>query len=103
MNRRFSLAMAAFLVVWGCTGLASAQYEPLDNWYFLYVEGGIGTPQSTDQIVGIALDPALVGQIQASTLIQPDWSSSPVFRVGGGYRWSGGSRISLSYWQFDDD
>ncbi|MBD3869092.1 MAG: hypothetical protein IFK94_13300 [Acidobacteria bacterium] len=103
MTRRFSLAVAVFLVVFGATGLTCAQYETLDNWYFLYLEGGIGTPKSTDQIVGIALDPALGGGIQTSTLIQPDWSSSPVFRIGGGYRWSGGSRITLSYWQFDDE
>jgi hypothetical protein len=103
MNNRFSLAIVAFLVVFGGTGIAGAQYEALDNWYFLYLEGGIGTPKSTDQIVGIAMDPAPGGGIQTSTLIQPDWSSSPVFRVGGGFRWSGGSRITLSYWQFDDN
>jgi hypothetical protein len=103
MARRFSLAVAAFLVVFAGTGSANAQYEPLDSWYFIYLEGGVATPKSTDQIVGIAIDPALADQIQTSTLIQPDWDSSPVFRVGGGYRWSGGSRITLSYWQFDDD
>jgi hypothetical protein len=101
--RSFFLAAVALVIASGVPGTALAQYDPLDSWFFIYVEGGVATPKSTDQFVGVSVDAGGSGQIQTSTYIQPDWSSSPVFRVGGGFRWGGGSSVTVSYWQFDDD
>jgi len=101
--RLIYLAAIVLVVASSVPGAALAQHDPLDSWFFIYVEGGVATPKSTDQIVGVTVDAGGAGQVQTSTLIQPDWSSSPVFRVGGGFRWGGGSRVTVSYWQFDDD
>lgn len=97
------LTVFALVIASSTPGIVMADYEPLDSWFFVYVEGGVATPKSTDQIVGVVVDTGGAGQIQSSTFVQPDWSSSPVFRVGGGFRWGGGSRVTVSYWQFDDD
>jgi len=108
MNRNlrfpsFLLASAALACMLAAPGVALAQVEPLNSWIFVFVEGGVASPTSTDQTVGISVTAGGSGQIQTSTLLQPDWSSSPVFKAGGGFKWDGGSSLTLSYWQFDDD
>lgn len=93
-----ALGIAA-TVLMAAAGTTFAAYD--EEGFFVFLDAALATAGNTDQVVANRID--VQGIPQTSTQVMPDWGSSPAGRFGFGYEWAGGSKVSVSYWQYDDD
>jgi hypothetical protein len=72
-----------------------------EQGFFAFVDAALTNPRNTDSVAATALAPA--GSSGATTAILPAWDDEFTGRVGAGYQWSSGNRVSASYWSFETD
>lgn len=101
MNKRalriFGIAAIAALMA---AGTIQAEYSD-DEGFFVFLDAALTTPHNTDQVVANSVD--IITSPQTMSIVEPDWGAGTTERLGFGYEWAGGSKITVSYWQFDDD
>jgi hypothetical protein len=100
-QRRIGILFVLVLVAIASTGVAKAQYYD-EEGFFLFLDAVLTTPQDTDQLVATIQDVANP-TIQRESRPTVDWGSEPAGEIGFGYRWPNGSKVTISYWQFDND
>jgi len=69
-----------------------------DAGFFVFVEGAIANPRNTDAVVATIENPG--GAVTLRPVI-PVWDNELAGRIGGGYAFGSGNRVSLTYWGFN--
>ena len=102
-QRRFCILAVASLMLAASVGTASAQYNRFyeEEGFFIFLDSVFTTPRNTDQVVATTLD--VVSSPQVEQRILTDWGSELAGRINLGYQWPGGTKVSISYWKFDND
>lgn len=80
-------------------GYGYGGYE--EEGFFVFLDAALAQPGDTDQVVGEIVNAS--GTVQTAGAIVTDWGAGVAGRFGFGYRWATGGKLSVSYWQFDDD
>jgi len=100
--RRFGI-LAFVALSLAASGTARAQFSE-EEGFFLFLDTIFTTPKNTDQVIAVNVNTsASAGQVQTQEVVRTDWSSDPAGKLEFGYRWAGGSMVSLTYWGYDAD
>jgi hypothetical protein len=74
-----------------------------DRGFFVEVEGLIANPRNADVVVATQEILAGAGGINTISPIIPIWDDSFAGRIGLGYQWASGNKVSVSVWGFGTD
>ncbi len=108
-DSRFAVFAAVAAVAVGLVagaGDARAQYRyggysgSEESGFFLFLEGGIGNPRNADPVVATQ---EAFGAVQSYTRIRPAWDDEASGRIGGGWVFGNGNRVSASFWTFQTE
>jgi len=100
--RRFGI-LAVMVLGLAASGTAQAQFSE-EEGFFLFLDTIFTTPRDTDEVIAINVNTgAGAGQVQTQEVIRTDWGSDPAGQLEFGYRWAGGSMVSLTYWGYEAD
>lgn len=76
-------------------------YDEPEAGFFIFLDAAMTRPGGTDQVV--AENVAINSNPQTTEQVTTDWSDGLSGRLGFGYRWATGNKLTVSYWQYDDD
>jgi len=102
IQRRFGRVALAATILAASAGVASAQYYE-EEGFFLFLDAAFTTPRNTDEVVAVTQSGVSPVTDQRIERIQIGWGSEESGKIGFGYVWPGGNKVTASYWQFDND
>ena len=103
MAVRLGFLVAAAALTLSLASPAAAQYHNGEEGFFLFLDAIYAQPRDTDDVVATLQNDLFVGPQQSVVNAALDWDSDWGGRIDFGYRWPSGSKVAVSYWQFEDD
>ena len=106
---RFALTLLALLALGSAEALAQYDYGGAsrsrsggrtvteDTGWVVFFEAGLTNPRNADNVVATDISGA------PTAPIIPSWDDDFSGKLGAGYGWASGNRISVSFWSFDTD
>jgi len=98
------LSVACIAVLSSTPADAYRSYRTSDEpeaGFFLFLDAALTRAGGTDQVV--AENVGINSSPQVTEQIAMDWDDGLSGRLGFGYRWATGNKVTVSYWQYDDD
>jgi len=102
---RLDLAIALTVVVAAVSPVTAQAYGygyggHEEEGFFVFLDASLSRPGDTDLVVA---ESTSGGGVIATSRIAPEWGAAVAGRVGFGYRWSAGGKLSVTAWRHDDD
>jgi hypothetical protein len=103
--------VVALLVLLTCSvGPAEARYRygsygsaTTDRGFFVEFEGLLANPRNADVVVATQEIIPGAGGVNTLSPIIPVWDDAFAGRIGLGYQWASGNKVSVSVWGFNTD